>query len=246
MRDRGGEQAMIRDTMSIQQASGAGARTTLARGVGVLLGLLAGALLAGCGVGIGSSYVGQWRERSEVQYEVCIEDEAGQCQTRRAITSHLPARKFWGMKVSYPVLGLASVSRDGESRTLAQLDLSAEYLQGKGRLAGGVRGGLVTHVASDIVFAFPVMAMGHVGISERLGLYGGAGYVPYAELLREEMDGITSNLGWRALGGVQIVMNRTHTELRILLNLEADHMVVEFGDFSQESTGLSFQFEVAF
>ena len=222
---------------------------------------LAAAGLAGCSFGAGSSYVGQWMPREHVEFEACLQDSGppgahgdSECKERKQVITEEPGRRFWGVILSALQFGGSSVTFRGETTTQFRFQPSIELLRGKGRWAYGVRTGflLETHgdqtaempdeegTAQDTT-AFDVMAMGHVALFERLSAYAGAGYIPRAGL-----DGMSTSLAGRGLVGVQLGLSKTHSANYIVLTLELDHMVLDFGGDPYRSTGLTGHFGIFF
>lgn len=207
-----------------------------------LLGPIA-ALLAGCTFGFGSPYVGQYREREAVEFEVCVEDAAGGCAETSAVTRHEPARRFWGVSMSYPMLGVAYPTIEGVSQTAVRLELGAEYLRGRGRFAWGIRQSAVIDLGTDSFVTAPLMLMGHVGLSERFAAYAGAGASWYNLYSRDDGNEMTtdfrSHLGGRVLAGLQIVGSRSQRNSRILYSFEADAAAASISELSYRSMGFT-------
>ena len=201
----------------------------------------AGAVLSSaCSVGVGGAFVGQWRARSVVDYDVCIEDDAGRCASRKLVEHQQRARTFSGGVVSFPSVGVASVSVDdaGARTTVLRLGSSFEYLRGRGRLALGARAGVVVDVDSDDsrgrpMLAVPISGIGHLGLSDRFALYAGFGLSPYARARLDDGEGrsrpMVSTAGWCALVGWSTVLFRTY-DTRTIAIVEADTLQLHFGD----------------
>jgi hypothetical protein len=154
-----------------------------------------------------------------------------------------PARSFWGFAMSYPMTGIAFPTLGDTSKTAFRMELQAEYLRGHGRFALGVRAGSVLDISKDFFIATPVMVMGHVGLSERLSVYGGAGFSPYNALQfdtqSEDSETVRSSALGRVLAGLQIVGSSSQRESRILYSIEADAMATSFGGTSYRVWGLT-------
>lgn len=208
---------------------------------------LALAALAGCNLGFGSAYVGQWRAHQEVEFEVCLEDEQGRCvETRSVVTEH-PAREFWGVAMTFPSIGGSRTFASGLTYDAFRLEGSLEILRGQGRYAYGVRSSVIADLGETTSVALPITAMGHVGLSERFSAYAGLGWSPHTRI--ESTDRViegTSRSVVRALGGLQIVINRTHGESRFFSAFEIDHMRSTFGDLEYRSLGLMSHLGVSF
>ena len=159
---------------------------------------------AGCSVSVGG-YVGKHVARTNVDVEACLVDDYGRCTEKKQIVTHLPARHFWGAIVAFPALGAASVTAGDKTETGIRAEPSLEVLSGNGRYAWGVRGSFLLDDQSTSV---PVMAMGHISLAPRLGVYAGLGYAPWARLARDHMPELTSSNNERALVGVQIALQR--------------------------------------
>jgi hypothetical protein len=205
------------------------------------------AALGGCSFGFGSSYVGQWRERNQVDYEVCIEDQAGRCTAQKTITTHRPARRYWGFQMLFPALGVAQGSFGDKDDTGVRFELGAEYLRGRGDLAFGVRAGEILEAAGAYWFDSPmVTAMGHLGLSDRFSAYGGLGGSPYARLSldlpgTDEQKVDSAYLAGRALAGLEMVI-AGNEETRFTLALEGDTVMSRFDGTAFRSSSLTFQF----
>lgn len=122
---------------------------------------------------------------------------------------------------------------------------SLEVLRGRGRWAWGVRTGVLledvvgTEDMTKGVFAWDVTAMGHVNLLPRVSLYGGVGYIPYAAFSAPMGEvGEHTSLGGQGLVGMQLALNKTHSESFILLNVELQRMFLGFDD-TYRSTGLT-------
>jgi hypothetical protein len=199
-----------------------------------------------CSLGFGSAYVGQWRERDEVDYRVCIEDQAGGCSSQRTITTHHPARRYWGVHLLFPALGIAQGDVDGAQDTALRAELGVEYLRGRGDLAFGVRVAELWDAAADYWFTAPMVSgIGHLGLSDRFSAYGGLGAAPYSRLSLTSAGSSDQRvehayLAGRALAGLQMVL-AGNQESRVLLGLEADTVLTRFDGASFRSSSLTFQ-----
>lgn len=207
-----------------------------------LLALFASA----CSFGFGSSYVGQWRAREVVDYQVCVEDQAGNCSARREVTSHQPARRYWGMSFLFPSLGISEDVLEGDGATGVRFELGAEYLRGRGHLAWGIRLSEVLDYAGPTnLDAGPlVTAMGHLGLSDRFSAYAGVGASPYSRLSievagSEDRRLERSYLAGRALAGLQMVL-AGNAETRFFLGLEGDTIVSRFDGADYRSSSFIF------
>jgi len=181
----------------------------------------AAALMGGCSFGAGSAFVGQWRAHDRVDVDACLVDEAGRCAERKQVTTHVPARAFWGVLIAYPAVGIARISRGDGAATRARLAPSLEMMAGKGRLAVGSRVG--AQIELDGARAMPIAALGHLSLTERLSVHAGGGYLPYARL-----HGESAFVGAEALGGFQLAFSRTRSETYIVATLEADATWIGF------------------
>jgi hypothetical protein len=213
-------------------------------------------LLGGCGVGMGSAFVGQWSPRQEVEFEACLVDsrapgdaraERG-CKERKEVEVDVPGRRFWGVILPVLPLGASQVSYGGEEETQLRFQPSIEVLRGSGRWAYGVRTGLILDSSLETVegpdgepmgdpdatmVAWDVTALGHVSLLDRLNAYGGLGYVPYASA-----RGHTTSVGGRAVLGAQLALTRTHSTNYIVLTMELDRVQLRL-DETYRSTSLT-------
>lgn len=184
----------------------------------------------GCGMGFGSAYVGQWRARDVVEYRACLEDEQGKCISEKESIKHEPERSYFGVVVSTPAIGASFITHDGETKTRFRLDMSTEVLWGRGRAAYGVKGSFLVDAPATLMT--PLMLMGHYSLHDRLGVYAGAGVIPWARTGAE-----TANLGGRGLFGVQWALARVRSENFWILTVEADTSFIKF-DTRYRSTGV--------
>lgn len=212
------------------------------RPAAALLALLA--VAPACSVGAGSAYVGQWRAHERVDVEVCVEDASGRCVEERQIVSQVPARRFWGFSMGM-VVGAASTATEGDGDLRLRTGFATEYLRGRGNLAAGLRADMLVDFGDDMVMALPLMAMGHLGLSDRLALHAGAGVSPLNSRQEPAADPdgplpepIDSHLGVRALAGLQIVLTHAQQANRLILTVEGDAYRASFDDTAYRSFGL--------
>jgi hypothetical protein len=220
----------------------------LVLGLFAALSLSSSLALSGCSFGFGSSYVGQWSPRKQVDFEACLRGDpapgAPLCRDRKRVTTDVPGRRFWGVITSVPAVGAAWSQRGGKSSTLLRGQPSIEVLRGQGRWAWGVRAGGIFEDKAGAesrvgVIAWDVAAMGHVNLLPRLSLYGGLGYVPFARLAAPQgVTGESTSLGGHGVAGLQLALSKTHSESFIVLSLELDRMILAF-DETYRSTGLT-------
>lgn len=205
-------------------------------------------MCGGCSFGIGSAYVGQWRAHDETAFTVCVENEAGECESQQTVITHVPERSYWGLTLTYPTIGVAASSRDGDRFAAFRMELSAEFLKGRGERAFGGRAGALLDFGGDAtLMSVPVMAVAHYGFSKRFGFYGAAGYSPYSELsFVADEPSLVSHVGWRAVAGLQIVALITRNENRLIWVFEGDRMAANFGDLHYRSWGLTGHLELSF
>lgn len=218
---------------------------------------LALAMTSGCALGVGSSYIGQWKPRKHVDFEACLREPgppgaraAAECKERKQVITEEPGRRFWGVIAAPLQFGGASTRFRAEKRGRFRFQPNLELLRGEGRWAYGVRTGLMvepsdqesmdpndppgTKVPTFDTFAVDVTAVGHVSLLERLSLYAGAGYLPYSGFAEQ-----TSSLGGRGLLGLQLALTKTHSTNFIVLSLELDHFLVKYDEGTYRSTGMS-------
>lgn len=187
--------------------------------------------VAGCGLGVGSAFVGQWHPHDRVAYNACLVDDAGACIDRKQVMTRVPGREFWGALVAFPSMGGASVTHDGVTTARFRLEPSLEVLRGSGRLALGLRTGVM--IDADGATALNAMAIGHISMTERLSLHLGAGFVPYAETAEE-----SAMIGARGLVGLQLALSRTQGRTHFVLTVEADTTWIDLAT-SYRSTGVT-------
>ena len=229
-----------------------------------LLALVAFTALGGCSFGFGSAYVGQWKAQRQVDFEACLREPAGPsasgptsdgtdsaaCKDRKEVVTELPARRFWAVLLPMLQLGVSTVSFGEDSFTRLRFQPNLEYLRGRGRWAYGVRaGGIIdsevgnyedadgdgeNDLPTDSMGALDVTAIGRLSILDRVSAHAGLGYLPYASTRDER-----TSLGGRGLLGVQLALNKVHTETRFVLTLELDHVTLRFDDATYRSTGLT-------
>lgn len=215
------------------------------------------ALASGCALGMGSSYIGQWKPRQHVDFEACLREPgppgaraATECKERKQVITEEPGRRFWGVIAAPLQFGGASTRFRAEKHTRFRFQPNLELLRGEGRWAYGVRAGLMVEPSDQAstdpndppgaevptfdTFAVDVTAVGHVALLDRLSLYAGAGYLPYSGFAEE-----TSSLGARGLFGLQLALSKTHSTNFIVLSLELDHFVVQYDEGTYRSTGMS-------
>jgi hypothetical protein len=178
-------------------------------------------LVSGCSFGFGSAYVGEHRPRHRVDVDACLTDDAGQCTDHKQIGHDERGRQFWGVVTQFPAAGVAVV----DDQPTYRLEPSLEVLSGNGRLAWGVRSSLLFE---GHTVATPLTGIGHLSLSDRFGIYAGAGYSPYARVGDE-----TTYLGGRALVGAQVALTRI-----LILSLEADSLWLD-GPDGYRSTGFT-------
>ena len=224
---------------------------------GAMIALAVTALsLGGCAFGLGSAFVGQWSPRQEVEFEACLTDASAPgvsnsgdgCKERKEVVADVPGRRFWGVVLPLLQIGPSWVSYDGEEETQIRFQPALELMRGKGRWAYGVRTGIIFDSSGktmdgpdgepvsdpyDSMSAFDVTAMGHVSIVDRLSLYGGLGYLPWADA-RDQ----TTSVGGRGLLGFQLALSKTHSSNFIVLSMEIDRIYLRL-DETYRSTGVT-------
>jgi hypothetical protein len=183
----------------------------------------AASLLGGCSFGLGSAFVGQWRPRDRVDFDACLLDGADRCAKHKQVTTHVPGREFWGVLIAYPAAGFAVVSQGGARATRARLAPSLEVMAGTGRFAAGAR--VAAQIEFDGARAMPIVALAHLSLAERLSVYGGGGYLPYARL-----HGESAFVGAQGIAGVQLALSRTRAETYIVASVEADATWIAFAE----------------
>jgi hypothetical protein len=209
------------------------------------LRLIALAPLAGCSIGFGSAYVGQWRPHDRVDFEACLQDEAGRCIDTKRVVTRVPGRRYWGLIAMAPgAMGPSMVTHRGEASTQLRVEPSLEYLRGRGRWALGLRASVVTEGKTgeaDLpedqrdpgMGSFPLTAVGRVSLLPRLSVHAGLGYSPYSARGDER-----TFVAGRGLAGFQLALAKTHSESFIVLTVEIDRMLVQFDD-PYRSTGIT-------
>ncbi len=220
---------------------------------------IAAAALGGCTFGTGSSYVGQWRPRQRVDFEACLREpgppgarQSTECQEKKQVITEEPGRRFWGVILTPMQFGASRVRYRADDDVRFRFQPSMEVLRGRGRWAYGVRTGVMFEPTNQQVeepppgadpnaeaptldmFAMDVSAVGHVSVLERLSLFAGAGYVPYASYNDE-----LSNVGGKGLLGLQLALSKTHSSNYLILTVELDHYVFRLDDGNYRSSGLS-------
>jgi hypothetical protein len=199
----------------------------------------------GCSFGFGSSYVGQWRAQEKVRFRVCVEDEAGSCREEHEVRERLPARRFWGVEIFFPNLGPSLSSIDGLDEVRFRLEGGLEFMRGRGRLALGLRATALAEFGPDATaLAYPIIAVGHLGISDRFSTYAGLGWSPHTSFEIGAPLGISRRVA-RAVAGLQVVLNHTHGESRFLWTVEIDRMGSLGGSIDYASWGLTSHFGIA-
>ena len=199
------------------------------------------ALGSACGFGVGSAYVGQWRAHEEVAFEVCIEDEQARCKATKQVKRQVPERSFWGLTLDIPSMGASFNNIDGVSSRAFRVEPSIGFLKGRGRWALGGRIGVLVNASDRSLVSVPFMALGHLNLSQRFSVYGGAGISPYSSLGSAQEDGPSSvtHTAGRALAGLQIVNNRARKETFILWNIEVDSLFADFDGVAYRSLGIT-------
>lgn len=217
-------------------------------GRAMLVGIAVGLMGTGCTIGFGSSYVGQWRAHDKLEFEVCIERPDGTCEANEPVMRHVPARRYWGVSVLIPAFGPSFISVGDNDGTVIRGGALFEVLKGNGRYALGIRSGLlITNGAEEndttLLTSIPVTGIGHIGLSERFSVYGGLGYIPYADLHYVPASGAaatdqTSSLGGQLLVGMNIVNSRSLSEFRTLWTLEIERTWVHFDKLDHHATSI--------
>jgi hypothetical protein len=203
------------------------------------------AQLAGCSVGFGSAYVGQWRPHEHVDFEACLQDETGRCIDTKQVRTHVPGRKYWAVIATLPgSMGGSKATYQGTSTTLLRFEPSFEYVRGHGRWAIGARASLVYEAKTGEgelpqdqrhpqLASFPITAVGRVSLLPRLSAHAGLGYSLFSARGDER-----SAVAGRGLAGVQLALSRTHSESFLVLTVEVDRMFVQL-DEPYRSTGVT-------
>jgi len=191
-------------------------------------------LVTGCSVGAGSAYVGQWSPREQVDFEVCLQDEAGRCIDTKRVVSQVPGRRFWGVTTTFPAIGASQVQVGDQKSTKFRMEPSLEILKGSGRVAFGVRTSVLIDTGDkQVATALPVTAIGHLSLHPRWAVHAGLGMVPFMRA-----EDTNAFVGGRGLFGFQYALSKTHSENFIVLSLELDTIYVLF-DEPYRSTGLT-------
>jgi hypothetical protein len=181
---------------------------------------LAALALTGCSFAPGSAYVGEWRARAVVDHEICVEDAAGRCATRRPVVRSVPARSFWGAELTVANLGVGVIRRDGDDQVAFSAAGGLELLLGRGRLGYGVRAGAAADLfAGGELVTAEVDAIGRLGLSDRFAAYLAVGAVPYGRLSRDGAAPEVGHLGGQVRAGLQIVLTQV-IDARAVLDLE--------------------------
>jgi hypothetical protein len=234
--------------------SGAGRSGRHRRPSGPLCAVIALVTLAGCSFGAGSAYVGQWKPRQHVEFEACLVDDqaelevatAGEprCHDEKQVISERPGRRFWGVILPFPALGMSRVDYAGMTRSHLRAEPSLEVLKGKGRFAVGVRGGALFDAGTGgeddpdklSSTSLSLAAIGHASLLDDLGVYGGVGYVTGGVQTQATTE--RAALGGRVLGGLRLALSKTHSETFIVLSVEIDRVYLRLDD-AYQSTGLT-------
>jgi hypothetical protein len=187
---------------------------------------------SGCTLGWGSAFVGEWRGRKEIDYRACLEDEQGRCLKKREKTKFIPERSFFGVAHSLPgAMGASWVTHKGVTQPKFRMESTLEVLKGRGPLAFGVRLGAALDMDDKIAVMIPVTLHGHYALTDQFNIYGGGGWVPYAQ-----HDGERSFVGARGLVGFRWSFANTFRQTFWLLGVEANTTWVHF-DKPYLSTG---------
>lgn len=198
------------------------ARTTL-----VMLALAPAT--SGCGIGAGSSYVGQWAQRSDADYRVCVEDAARRCARTAEISALRPARSFHGTTVLFPTAGVAAVDERGHGPSIApRMEVALQHVRGHGRFAFGGRGSFLLEPSLGGSSAkgggsrssTPLTALGYASIAERVAIHAGLGYSPYTRVARAGDVRTTSSVARGLVGADVLLMRRGETHLATTLELD--------------------------
>jgi hypothetical protein len=186
--------------------------------------------LTGCTIGAGSSFMGQWGPHDVPRFDACLVDDAGQCRDHKQVVTHVPERSFSGVVATLGEGGGASVTQGGDTTTRVRLAANLEYLRGTSRWAVGVRTGVQTD--TNAATAVPVVALGHLGLTDRIAIVAGGGYIPYAE-----QHGEQAAVGVQGAAGVQLALSRVRSQNYLALTVEADTTWIDFAR-SYRSTGM--------
>lgn len=191
------------------------------------IALIATMLVSGCAVGMGSAYVGQWRPHEQVTMRACRVDAAGRCAEHEELVEAVPGRTFWGVLATFPAVGVTRTSQAGVPDTRLRLESTLEVMKGYGGFAVGVRTGVQADLAGtgkDGRFdtTVPLAVLGHLSIADRLAVYAGGGYVPWAQV-----DHVQSHVGATGIAGLQYAIHRDLQERYVILSLEANTTWVE-------------------
>jgi hypothetical protein len=214
------------------------------------------AVISGCSFGVGSSYVGQWNPRKQVEFEACLVEDApdanapaksATCKDKKQVVKEVPGRKYWGVILPILQLGGARVDFAGKQETVFRIQPAIEYMQGRGRWALGVRTGVLVDSAAQeadgtarVASAMTVALIGHVSIFDQMSLYGGVGYLPYGGT-----QGERTSVGVQGLGGFQYALNKTHSETFIVFSFEVDQTYLQL-DTTYRSMGFTGHFGIFF
>lgn len=187
---------------------------------------------SGCTLGFGSTFVGEWRARREIDYRACLEDEQGRCTKRREKVKDVPERSYFGVAIPFPAtMGAAFVTHKGNTEAKFRVESAIEVVRGRGPLAYGVRVGGAFDIGDKVAVAIPVTFQGHYALTDNFNVYGGAGWVPYAQRENER-----SIIGARGLLGFRWSFANAYRQTFYVLGVEANTTWVNF-DQSYLSTG---------
>jgi hypothetical protein len=195
----------------------------------------------GCTLALGNGHTGTARAHDEPDFVACLEratssrsdthgdvapppeSEASteamrsspECAEEKTFVKHVPERSYSTFFLPLPTAGAAWASRGGETNLRLRLDLSSEYVRGRGPNAFGLRVSGIADVEDAIaVSAVPTY---HRNVGERLSFHVGAGPVPYARRGRSQ-----SFFGGRGLVGARYLLGRTGRDTFYRLTLEGD------------------------
>lgn len=197
--------------------------------------------LTGCTMGGGTTTVGIWRAKRQVDTEVCIQSKPDTCDREVTVARESPERSFGGFVVSWLNIGYARLM-DDRGRSAFAFNNYLEYLRGRGGLGLGLRAGfnfMVTDVGGSAenaddaeddeagpgMISVPVSLVGHLGW-DRVSFYAGGGYT-YADGAYG-VDGMlvedSAMHGLNVLGGTRIVLRRgSFVQLSLNVDLSYQH-----------------------
>lgn len=188
--------------------------------------------LSGCGIGAGSSYVGQWAPRREVDYRVCVQDAGGRCARTVEVVAERPARSFHGTTVLFPLAGVAAVhERDHGASVAPRMELGLQHVRGRGRFALGGRGSFVLEPSlggssasgGGARSSAPLTALAYASVAERLALHAGLGYAPFTRVARSGSPRTTATVA-RGLVGADVLLLR-RGEMHLATTVEVDTLL---------------------